>query len=164
MSGSHDGGFTCAQVDEGSQHMAASISILREELRGEREKYRQVVEINNANERAYLANIDKLRAELPAALLAYDVEVIERREELTRLHQELGQLRAELGAVVLACDSIPDVTISKWACDPGGHWNRVREALRARRAAQGFDVDAADPETAFDEHGWLKQRKAGDSA
>jgi hypothetical protein len=59
-----------------------------------------------------------------------------------------------------ACDAIPDITISKWACDPGGPWNGVREVLRARRAAQGLDVDAPDPETAFDEHGWLKARGA----
>lgn len=100
-----------------------------------------------------------LSPRVAAALRAYDAEVTGRRDEVTRLHRELAALRAELGAVVVACDAIPDVTISKWACDPGGAWNRVREALRARRAAQGFDVDAADPETAFDEHGWLKQRK-----
>lgn len=101
----------------------------------------------------------RLRDQRNAFRRAYDAEVTGRRDEVTRLHRELAALRAELGAVVVACDAIPDVTISKWACDPGGHWNRVREALRARRAAQGFDVDAADPETAFDEHGWLKQRK-----
>jgi hypothetical protein len=123
----HAGGFSCAQVDEGSQDMAASIV--------------------------------RLRDELGAALRAYDAEVLGRREEVTRLHAELGKLRAELGAVVLACDAIPDITISKWACDPGGPWNRVRDALRARRAAQGFDVDTPDPETAFDEHGWLEQRR-----
>lgn len=71
----------------------------------------------------------------------------------------LDKVRAELGPLALACEAIPDITISKWACDPGGHWNPVRDALRARRAAQGLDVDAADPETAFDEHGWLKQRR-----
>lgn len=93
----HAGGFTCAQVDEGAQHLAAAVSRLREELRARR-------------------------------------------------------------ILLEALAAIPDITISKWACDPGGHWNPVREALRASRAAQGFDVDAADPETAFDERGWLVQR------
>lgn len=171
---SHDGGFTCAQAEQGAQHMAAAISGLRDELRGEREKYRQVVEINNANERAYLAKTDALRAELDAkhaTLVRVADGARALRAELARTRflsvmrgklaegwaKMLDEVRAELGPVALACDAMPDITISKWACTPGGHWNRVHEALRARRAAQGLDVDAADPETAFDEHGWLKQ-------
>jgi hypothetical protein len=43
------------------------VTRLLEELRGEREKYRQVVEINNANERAYHQNIDHERQELAVA-------------------------------------------------------------------------------------------------
>lgn len=62
----HDGGFTCAQVDAGSQDMAATISRLLEELRGEREKYRQVVEINHANQRVYWAENEALRGQLEA--------------------------------------------------------------------------------------------------
>lgn len=103
--------------------------------------------------------IVRLRDQRNAFRRAYDAEVIGRRDEVTRLHAELGKLRAELGAVVLACDAIPDITISKWACGLGPIWNPVREALRARRKAQGFDVDAPDPETAFDEHGWLRARR-----
>lgn len=235
----HAGGFTCAQVDEGSQHLADAVSRQREELRGEREKFRQVVEINNANQRSYWAENDALRGKLealrdvaeacaaiPAMFARANVGEISAAEEwvcitceernVTRSDEdrcciqcgmdltERGELLRFLLApapalkplalvedrtpeqlaadgdldpgdaaspeaqsrasqrrsmmLLEACDAIPDVTISKWACDPGGHWNRVREVLRARRAAQGFDVDAADPETAFDEHGWLKQR------
>jgi hypothetical protein len=58
------GGFTCAEADEGAQHMAASIT--------------------------------RLRAERNAALRAYDAEVIGRREEVTRLLEELGRARAEV--------------------------------------------------------------------
>lgn len=192
----HAGGFTCAQVDEGSQHLADAVSRQREELRGEREKYRQVVEINHANQRSYWAENDALRARLEAlrdvaeacagipamfasanvgeisaaeewvcitcqernvtssdqdrcctqcgmdltergellrfllapapalkplalvedrsieqlaadgdlieALRAYDAEVIGRRDEVTRLHAELGRVRAELARLQCA--------------------------------------------------------------
>lgn len=67
--------------------------------------------------------------------------------------------RGELMPILLACEAIPDITISKWACDPGQHWNAVRAALRAQRLAQGLDVDAYDPQAAFDEHGWLVARR-----
>lgn len=66
-----------------------------------------------------------------------------------------SQMRAH-AALIDACDAIPDITISKWACDPGRHWNPVRDALRACRKAQGFDVDVDT--SAFDEHGWLLAR------
>ena len=38
----------------------------------------------------------KLRAQRDAALRAYDAEVIARRDEVSRLHEELGSVRAEL--------------------------------------------------------------------
>jgi hypothetical protein len=82
------GGYTCAEAEQGTEVMAAGVSRLREErnaalraydaevtgrrdevtrllteLRGEREKYRQVVEINHANQRSYWAETDKVRAE-----------------------------------------------------------------------------------------------------
>jgi hypothetical protein len=82
------GGYTCAEAEQGTEVMAAGVSRLRAErnaalraydaevtgrrdevtrllteLRGEREKYRQVVEINHANQRSYWAETDKVRAE-----------------------------------------------------------------------------------------------------
>ena len=81
-------------------------------------------------------------------------------QDMAAGYSELREQLADLRALVEACDAIPDITLSKWACDPGGHWNPLRATLRARRAAQGFDVDAVDPSAAYDEQGWLKQRKA----
>jgi HAMP domain-containing protein len=45
------------------------------------------------------STIARLRAELDAALRAYDAEVIGRRDEVTALQAELGRLRAELARV-----------------------------------------------------------------
>lgn len=81
----HAGGFTCAQVDEGSQHLADAVC--------------------------------RLRAERNAALRAYDAEVIGRRAEVTRLHAELGKLRAES---VLADRAAPR-SARDWRCRDQ-HW------------------------------------------
>jgi hypothetical protein len=89
----HDGGFTCAEVDAGSQHMAAVIS--------------------------------RLRVERTAALRAYDAEVIGRREEVTRLHAELGQLRARIGLERAVLEAMAGIELGVleairdgWSCAP----------------------------------------------
>lgn len=41
-------------------------------------------------------NAEELEAQLAEALAAYDAEVVGRREEVTRLHGEMGKLRAQL--------------------------------------------------------------------
>jgi hypothetical protein len=120
---------------------------------------------------------ESLHFTIDAARAALRELVIERLRELqtalAQLQSSHREVFAELASaqaashasrrhrmmLLEALDAIPDITISKWACDPGHHWNPVREALRAHRRAQGFDVDAADPEAAFDEHGWLRARK-----
>ena len=104
MSGSHAGGFTCAQVDAGSQNLAEAVVRLRDE----RDAARRALET--------------------------------------------------LRALLVACDGIPDVVISKWACSPGRLWEPVRAAIVERRLAEGFDVAGADLD-AFDAQGWLRSRE-----
>ena len=67
-------------------------------------------------------------------------------------------------AVLDACAAIPDITLSKWACNPGGHWEPVREALRAARAAAGFDVDAELDQYDHDTGKLLARREAEEAA
>lgn len=111
-----------------------------------------------AARKGHACAVTRLRAELREALQSYDDEVTGRREEVTRLQTELGRLRADGSRILEACDAIPDITLSKWACDPGLYWNPLREAIRARRRGQGFDVDA-EPEE-FDDRGMLRARGA----
>lgn len=73
----------------------------------------------------------------------------------------LDQLRADAKspdrALLTACAAIPDITLSKWACGLGGHWEPVRHALRAARFDQGLNLDASHDE--FDGNGWLRCRR-----
>ena len=66
------------------------------------------------------------------------------------------ETRAALRPLLDACDAIPDFTLSKWACAPGGAWAEVRSALRAARFEQGLNLDA--PFDEFDSRGWLLSR------
>lgn len=61
-------------------------------------------------------------------------------------------------AVIDACTAVPDITLSKWACTPGHHWEPVRAALKALRKGQGFDVDANID--GFDGQGQLRSRRS----
>jgi len=70
---------------------------------------------------------------------------------------ELAARLEALRPLVEACDAIPDITLSKWACNLGGYWEPVRVALRAARLAQGLDVDAPIM-SGFDSNGWLFAR------
>lgn len=86
-------------------------------------------------------------------------------EELVNLLHEAGFRisKASDKAVLDACEAIPDVTLSKWACNPGGYWDPVLRAVKAARAAVGFNVDA-DLEQ-FDHHtGWLLARRRPSAA
>lgn len=67
-------------------------------------------------------------------------------------------------ALLDACAAIPDITLSKWACNPGGHWEPVRNALRAARAAAGFDVDAELDQYDHDTGKLLARREAEEAA
>lgn len=147
---SHDGGFTCAQVDKGSQDMADSIMRLRKErdaalraydaevigrrdevtrlhaeLRGEREKYRQVVEINHANQKSYWAETDKLRAEFNAALAALDRNACRRCGDCRdQPHHWLTSMPEcpEGGEPYIACQHCPARAAVCNDCGEGAVW------------------------------------------
>lgn len=94
--------------------------------------------------------LQQLRGELANALAALE----DARLRLDRI----GMVAKRTRAVMDACEAIPDITLSPWACNPGGHWEPVRESLRAPRKARGFDVTHAQPED-FDIDGWLHSRQ-----
>jgi hypothetical protein len=67
------------------------------------------------------------------------------------LRAELATLRQAMAAVrplLAACEAVPDLTLSQWACSPGPHWEPVRAAIKAARQAAGLDLDG--PPEAFD--------------
>lgn len=79
-------------------------------------------------------------------------------EEFVNLLRDAGYhvLSPPEKAVLDAGAAIPDITLSRWACTPGHHWEPLRAALKALRRSQGFDVDAEID--AFDGQGQLRSR------
>lgn len=128
-------------------------------LASERDHYRSDLKQASADLDQALLQLARVKEELEQAR-GYAVSCSRQSQEDSARREAAETELAAARPVLEACAGIPDVTLSKWACSPGERWIPLAKALRARRLAEGFDVDADID--GFDSEGWLLARRPYD--